>query len=276
MFRESDEISFVGPEDGFDHDPDHTRERDDYNHNGNLGLGYGTSRGSKAGAGVGVGKGVKLEEDHKPFQESTAVAHEIGRPGHQPKQKHGRHQNRKKHQPRDQHPYRHTTPPHCDAPRRPFQNQHGLPRSYEDRPSSHPNFHPQLYSSGAYLQGLPMSPDDTPRSRSRSKSARGSLSRSQCTSRHGWNGAEEDSRRRKEERCARLYMGIGIRTVDGDRGEDSGYAGCDSSRALNREEGWTVDGMHEGLRLPSLKKRKQERKGRDSRIHPYEDDVTLR
>lgn len=121
-----------------------------------------------------------------------------------------------------------------------------------------------------------MSPDETPRSRSRSKSARGSLSRSQCTSRHGWNGAEEDSRRRKEERCARLYMGIGIRTVDGDRGEDSGYVGCDSERALNREEGMTVEGMHEGLRLPSLKKRKQEMKGRDSRFHPYEDDVPPR
>jgi hypothetical protein len=76
--------------------------------------------------------------------------------------------------------------------------------------------------------------------------------------------------------CARLNTGIRIRTVDADRGEDSGYAGYDSGRALDREEGRTVDEMHEGLRLPSLKKRKQERKGRDGRIHPYEDDVPPR
>lgn len=76
--------------------------------------------------------------------------------------------------------------------------------------------------------------------------------------------------------CARLNTGIGIRTEDGDRGEDSGYAGCDSGRASDREEGRTLDGMHEGLRLPSLKKRKQERNSRDSRIHPYEDDVPPR
>jgi hypothetical protein len=121
-----------------------------------------------------------------------------------------------------------------------------------------------------------MSPDETPRSRSRSKSARESPSRLQDTSRHSWNGAKEDSRRRKEEMCARLNTGIRIRTVDADRGEDSGYAGYDSGRALDREEGRTVDEMHEGLRLPSLKKRKQERKGRDGRIHPYEDDVPPR
>jgi hypothetical protein len=76
--------------------------------------------------------------------------------------------------------------------------------------------------------------------------------------------------------CARLNTGIGIRTEDGDRGEDSGYVGCDSERALNREEGMTVEGMHEGLRLPSPKKTKPEMKGRDNRIHPYEDDVPPR
>jgi hypothetical protein len=261
MFRESDEISFSGPEDGFDHD--HYRE--------SIGFGYGTSKGSGSGAGVDV----KLEEDHKPFQQSTAVGQETGRPGHQPKQKHGCHQNRKKHQPRDQHPYRHKTPPRCDASQQPaFINQSRHSRSNDDRPSSHPNFHPQLYSSGAYLQGLPMSPDDTPRSRSRSKSARESSPRSQC--RHGWNGAEDDSRRRKEEMCARLNTGIGMGMEDADRGEDSGYAGCDSGRALDREEGRTVDGMHEGSRLPPLKKTKQERNSRDSRIHPYEDDVPPR
>lgn len=273
MFRESDEISFPGPEDGLDHEQDHNRDRDDYTHNGGFGFAYGTSKGSESGARV------KLEEDNKPFQQTTVVAHETGqksRPGHQPKQKHGRHQDRKKHQPHDQHPYRHKTPPHCDASRQPFINQSRHSRSYDDRPSSHSNFHPQLYSSGAYLQGLPMSPDETPRSRSRSKSARGSPSRSQCTGRHGWNGAEEDSRRRKEEMCARLNTGIGIRTEDVDRGKDSGYAGCDSGRALVREEGRTVEGMHEGWRLPSLKKRKQEMKGRDSRFHPYEDDVPPR
>jgi hypothetical protein len=76
--------------------------------------------------------------------------------------------------------------------------------------------------------------------------------------------------------CARLNTGIGIRTVNGDREEDSGYAGCDSGRALDREEGRAVDGIHEGLRSPSLKKRKQEMKGRDSRFHPCEDDVPPR
>lgn len=76
--------------------------------------------------------------------------------------------------------------------------------------------------------------------------------------------------------CARLNAGIGIRTEDGDRGEDSGYAGCDSGRALDREERRTVEGMYEGLRSLSLKKRKQEMKGRDSRFHPYEDDVLPR
>jgi hypothetical protein len=121
-----------------------------------------------------------------------------------------------------------------------------------------------------------MSPDETPRSRSRSKSARESPSRLQDTSRHGWNGAEEDSRRRKEEMCARLNTGIGIRMEDDYRREDSGYAGYDSGRALDREEGRTVDGMHEGMRLSSLKKRKQETNSRDSRIHPYEDVVPAR
>jgi hypothetical protein len=275
MFRESDEISFSGPEDGYDHD--HERELKGYTHTGGFGSGYGTSKGSGSGAEAGVGKGVKLEEDNKPFQESTAAAHETAkesRPGYRLQQRHGRHQHRKKHQPHDQHLYRRKTPPPCDTSRRSFQNQHELPRSYDDRPSSRPNFHLQLYSSTAYLQSLPMSPDETPRSRSRSKSARDSPPRSQC--RHGWNGAEEDSRRRKEERCARLHTGIGIRMVDGDRGEDSGYAGCDSSRGLDRDEGRMIDGMHEGLRLPSPKKRKQERKGRDGRIHLYEDDVPLR
>jgi hypothetical protein len=76
--------------------------------------------------------------------------------------------------------------------------------------------------------------------------------------------------------CARLNTGIGMGMEDADRGEDSGYAGCDSGRALDREEGRTVDGMHEGSRLPPLKKRKQERSSRDSRIHPYEDDVPPR
>jgi hypothetical protein len=76
--------------------------------------------------------------------------------------------------------------------------------------------------------------------------------------------------------CARLNTGIGIRTEDGDRGEDSGYAVCDSERALAREEGRTVEGIHGNLRLPSLKKRKQERNSRDSRILPYEDDVPPR
>ncbi|KAH8085892.1 hypothetical protein HD553DRAFT_349768, partial [Filobasidium floriforme] len=274
MFRESDEISFSGPEDGFDHDHNLDRELKKYTHNGGFGCAYGTSKGSASGAGVGVGRGVKLEEDSKPFQQSTAIAQETGRPGHQPKQKHGRHQDRKKHQTRDQHPYRHKTPPYCDASRQPFHTQHGLPHSYDNRPSSHPNFHPQFSTTTAYLQSLPMSPDETPRSRSRSKSARGSLSRSHC--RQGWNGAKEDNRRRKEEMCARLNMGIGIRTEDGDRGEDSGYAGCDSGRALDREEGRTVERMHEDLRLPSPKKRKQEMKGRDSRFHPYEDDVLPR
>jgi hypothetical protein len=76
--------------------------------------------------------------------------------------------------------------------------------------------------------------------------------------------------------CARLNTGIGMGMEDADRGEDSGYAGCDSGRALDREEGRTVDGMHEGSRLPPLKKTKQERNSRDSRIHPYEDDVPPR
>lgn len=76
--------------------------------------------------------------------------------------------------------------------------------------------------------------------------------------------------------CARLNTGIGIRTEDGDRGEDSGYAGCDSRRVLDREEGRTVERMHEGLRLSPPKKRKQEMKGRDSRFHPCEDDVPPR
>ena len=128
MFRESDEISFSGSEDGSDHD--HYREFIEF--------GYGTSKGSGSGAGVDV----KLEEDHKPFQQSTAVGQETGRPGHQPKQKHGRHRDRKRYQPHDQHPYRHKTPPYCDASQRPFQNQHGLPRSYDDRPSSEPKLSP--------------------------------------------------------------------------------------------------------------------------------------